>query len=330
MTTGLALLGTGHALPARAVESDALDAAAGREVGWLARASGVRRRFVADEEDQIALATTAARAAMTEAGVGPDDIDLLLFGAAIPYQALPSTAPLLQRALAIPDGRAAAFDVNATCLSFVTALDIAQLQLAAGRHRRALVVSAELASRGLPWQDAPEVAGLFSDGAGAAVVEAAPGRVFASLMRTYPSAWEACQVQAGGTRHRAEEVDAARSYARLATFGMDGKVLFRLTAAHFADFLDALLARAGWRREDIALVIPHQASPGALKHLARVCGFAPGQIADIAAGYGNQIAASIPVTLALARAEGRVRGGDKLLLLGTSAGVSFGGIALEV
>src|SRR5690606_13205967 len=111
---------------------------------------------------------------------------------------------------------------------------------------------------------------------------------------------------------------------------MDGKELFRLASRHFGSFVTDLLARAGWAHGEVDLVIPHQASPAALAHMIRQTGFAPGRVVQIAHRYGNQIAASIPFTLDLARRGGRLRPGMRVLFLGTSAGVSFGGMALEV
>jgi 3-oxoacyl-[acyl-carrier-protein] synthase III len=115
-----------------------------------------------------------------------------------------------------------------------------------------------------------------------------------------------------------------------ATFGMRGRDLFKLTTKYFPGFVNRLLDRAGWNRRDVDLVIPHQASPLALAHLVKRCGFPKDKVIDIVADYGNQVAASIPTALHLACEAGRCDAGAKILLLGTSAGVSFGGMAIEV
>jgi 3-oxoacyl-[acyl-carrier-protein] synthase III len=295
--------------------------------GALSKASGVEARYVCDGESQIDLALTAAAGALADAGMVAGDIDLVLFAAAVPYQPIPATAPLILRGLGIADGRAAGFDVNSTCLSFVTAFEIAARQLAAGTATNALIVSAEVASRALPWETAPEVAALFGDGAGAAVLTRDPaGQIAAMRLRTYPSAYEACGIGAGGTRF--DFTREAAAFAAHSRFMMDGKALFRLAAQHFGAFVADLLAEAGWQPADVDLVIPHQASPAALAHMIRQTGFPPDRVVNIVAGHGNQIAASIPFTLDVARQAGRVRPGTRVLMLGTSAGVSFGGIAL--
>ncbi|MHB9445595.1 3-oxoacyl-ACP synthase III family protein [Mesorhizobium sp. RSR565B] len=309
--------------------SRALDARLGFGDGHFEAATGVIERYVCEAESQVDLACAAARLALADAELEAGSVDLVIGGCGVPYQPLPSTAPLVMQRLGLADGSAAAFDVNSTCLGFLTAFETASRLIEAGQCRTALVFSSEIASRALPWQDQPEIAALFGDGAAAAVLQQAPseGRVAANLMRTYPSAYEACSIGSGGTRfdfHREPE-----EFARHSLFHMEGKELFRVTSRHFNGFVAELLDRAGWRHDDVDLVVPHQASPLALAHMARQTGFAREKLVDIAARYGNQIAASIPFALDVARREQRIGPGAKVLFLGTSAGVSFGGMALE-
>lgn len=323
------IIGTGRAVPARCVTSRALDARLGFGDGHFEAATGVIERYVCEAESQVDLACAAARLALADAELEAGSVDLVIGGCGVPYQPLPSTAPLVMQRLGLADGSAAAFDVNSTCLGFLTAFETASRLIEAGQCRTALVFSSEIASRALPWQGQPEIAALFGDGAAAAVLQQAPseGRVAANLMRTYPSAYEACSIGSGGTRfdfHREPE-----EFARHSLFHMEGKELFRVTSRHFNGFVAELLDRAGWRHDDVDLVVPHQASPFALAHMARQTGFAREKLVDIAARYGNQIAASIPFALDVARREQRIVPGAKVLFLGTSAGVSFGGMALE-
>lgn len=323
------IAGTGRALPEAMVPSAEFDRRLGLPEGRVEALTGVACRAVCGNESQIDLAAAAALAALEDAGLAPSEIGLVIGACAVPYQPIPATAPLVMARLGIPEGQAAAFDVNSTCLSFLTGFETAARMLPGGA---ALVFSSELASRALPWESAPEIAGLFGDGAAAAVLRPAPegssARIAASLMRTYPSAYAACGIGAGGTRFDfASQPGAFRDHA---LFAMDGKELFRLASRHFGTFVADLLARAGWDHGDVDLVIPHQASPAALAHMIRQTGFAPERVIQIASRYGNQIAASIPFTLDIARREGRLRPGMRVLFLGTSAGVSFGGLALEV
>jgi 3-oxoacyl-[acyl-carrier-protein] synthase-3 len=332
--TSPVMAGMGMALPARLVTSAEIDRRLGKADGWLEAACGVASRHVAGAgETQESMAASAARAALRDAGLELPEIDLLLFGAAVGRQPIPATAPLVKRelggaALAFP-----AYDVNATCLSTLVAMDLAALHLSSGRARHVLVVTSEIASRALPWHDAPDTAGLFGDGAAAFVMSAAGEgrgvrpRFGAFHMETFAEGYEACTLASGGTGidyHADPE-----SFARSAYFRMDGKALYRVTAAALPRFLDHLLGRAGLHRDDIDLVVPHQASPHALAHIIRRGGFSPDRVFDRVRTIGNQVAASIPVALNLAAVSGRLQPGLRVLLIGTSAGVSLGGAILE-
>ena len=326
------LAGTGISLPANKVSSRSLDQTLGKKPGWLEAHSGVVERYVCRSETQEELAADAARAALNDAKINAADIDLLIFASAVPKQPIPATAPLIARLLGVPSGRVMAFDVNTTCLSFLTGLDLAATLLDSGRHQTALVLSSEIASRALPWDTDPVTAGLFGDGAAAAVLRA-PQQDKVSLLRaarfeTYHEGYELCQLAAGGTGidfHKDPERFAASSF-----FAMNGHELFKLTSKHFPDFVGHLLDEAGWSHGDVDLVIPHQASPIALKHLVKRCGFSSSKVVDVVSSYGNQVAASIPTVLHLARTANRLVSKSKVLLLGTSAGVSFGGLAIEI
>lgn len=322
----LSILGTGRKTPALLVSSSDLDQKY-TSVGFES-STGVRQRHHCVDENQIELAVGASKNALQNASLEAQDIDLIISGSSVPYQPIPAMAPLVMRELGVADGKAAAFDVNSTCLSFLTALETAALMIETGRAQRALVFSSEIASRALPWDTDPEVAALFGDGAAAAVVGPGSGCLRAASLRSYPSTYEACGIGAGGTRFDFRSETAA--FADHAQFAMDGKSLFRITAQYFGGFIDDLLAKADWAKDEVDLVVPHQASPAGLDHMVRQSGFDPARVVRIVEDYGNQIAASIPFAFDIAREDGRVPKGSKLLFLGTSAGVSFGGMALEV
>ena len=131
--------------PGKKLSSD-LDAEIGRPSGWLYRRTGVFSRHFCDSEDQVDLAVSAGRQALGQAGIPADEVDIILFAAAVPYQTIPSTAPLIQQRLGIVDGTCAAFDINSTCLSFLTAVDLLASLLTSGRYRTGLIVASEIAS----------------------------------------------------------------------------------------------------------------------------------------------------------------------------------------
>lgn len=332
--TSPVLAGFGMALPEKLLTSAEIDRRLGKPDGWLEDACGVASRpVVSAGETQERMAAAAANAALQDAGLKLGDIDLLLFGASVGRQPIPSTAALVKRELGGEGLPFAAYDVNATCLSALVALDLASLQVAAGRAKHVLVVTSEIASRALPWADAPDTAGLFGDGAAAFVVsgpggETGNGARFGHFhMETYAEGYDACTLASGGTGiDYHSDPDA---FARNAYFRMDGKALYRITAAALPGFLDRLLGKAGLTRAEIDYVVPHQASPHALTHIIRRGGFAADRVFDRVRTIGNQVAASIPVALCMARAEGHIQPGMRILLVGTSAGVSLAGAILE-
>ena len=322
------ITGTGQSLPAEILSNASLERAYGLESGSLDTAPGVALRHRASTETQITLGRRAALAAIDDADIEAKDLDLIVFAAAVPFQPIPSTSALIMRELNIPDGTIETFDINTTCLSFLSALDKVAALIQAGLYKRVLIVSSEIASRGLPWQESPETAALFGDGAAAAIIETGRDKIRARRFRTYPSGWELCQLQSGGTRHDLNQ--NPDDFLKGSKFAMAGRDLYRITLRTFPAFVDELLREAGWSIEEVDTIIPHQASPHAIEHMKRLCHFTDAQIVNTIQATGNMIAASIPYSLDQARKARRLGPGSKVILLGTSAGLSLGGIALEV
>ncbi len=318
------ILGTGTALDLSVASSLALDGDHRLPPGQIERMTGVVQRPRARGRDQVALAAEAAQAALADAGTEAGALDAILHAAAVPYQTIPATAPLVQRALGLPDGAVAAYDVGATCLGFLAALQHAAAMVEAGRWQRVLVVASERISDNLDWS-APATAGLFGDGAGAAVVGRGPGglKVGPVVLETHPSGYDAAALRAGGTR-----LGAAAGPHDM-HFAMDGPALFALTRRRFEAFVQRSLEAAGLTLGDVDLIVPHQASPAALRLMALSLGVGEDRLVDLSTTHGNQVAASLPVTLDHARRAGRIAPGARVVMLGTAAGVTFGMAVLE-
>ncbi|WP_257388820.1 3-oxoacyl-[acyl-carrier-protein] synthase III C-terminal domain-containing protein, partial [Tahibacter caeni] len=280
------------------------------------------------------LGAAAARDALAAAGLELADVDLLMAASATMDQAMPCNAALIHRELGEAARGLPAFDVGASCLGFLVALDTASALIAAGRYRRVLVVAADIASCGLDWTHL-EASAIFGDGAAAFVVDGdetgnaaqAPAGLLAASFATYSEGAHFCEIRGGGSRHHPSRID--EPFAPLAQFRMDGQAVFRLAARHLGEFIDALLARAGLERGAIDLVVPHQASRHGLDFLARLLRLPAARLVDIFATHGNQVAASLPSALHAARADGRLQAGMNVLLIGTGAGVSLGGLVLR-
>lgn len=324
------ILGTGHALPARKVSSDELDERLAHPPGTVARVGGVaRRHFATPEENAAVLGARAARQALAAAGLTLEDVDCLVAASGTMDQGMPCNAALMHRELGLAGRAIPAFDVNASCLGFLAALDTLSWPIVAGRYRRVLVVAADIASCGLDWSILESTA-IFGDGAAAVLgptPEGLASRILAADLATLSDGADLCRIPAGGSRHHPSRV--GDDFVRLALFQMDGRAVFRLAAARLPDFVEDLLARAGVDRDQLDWIVPHQASHLALAHLTKRLGFAPERVVDIFADHGNQVAASLPTALDIAIRDGRIRRGQRLLLLGTGAGLSLGGMVLE-
>lgn len=331
----LRLVSTGMALPRTRVGASELEARIGLPEGWIAAKSGVMTRYFAEPDETASrLGAAAARQALQRAGLEATDLDLILSASGSTEQAIPCTAALIHRELGLQQAGIPAFDIDSTCLSFVTALDVAASFLASGRYRRILVVSAEIASVGLNWAER-ESATIMGDGAAAAILEAAPASAGTGLisarMETYSSGAELTRVQGGGTKYppQRHEGDLASYVERYTRFEMDGRGVFKLSAAVLAEFVPRFFAQAGLTLEDVALVVPHQASLAALYLVQRRLGVPDAKWMLTAPEYGNTIAASIPMALDLAISTGRLQRGQNVMLLGTSAGFSVGAAVLS-
>lgn len=324
------IVATGAHLPGPAVTAADLEARLGLEPGWIERHSGVRRRFFACGESASAMGARAAQAALDAAGLAFPDVDCLVDVSGTQEQSIPCGAALVQRALGHGGSGIPAFDVDSTCLGFVTGLDVVSCMVAAGRYRRVLLVASEVASVALDWSD-PETATILGDGAAAVLVERAEDErssILGARMETLGDHADLARIRGGGTRHHPRGYPG--DYAsEVCLFEMDGRALYRQSAAMLPGFVERLLGPLGLRLGDLDLVVPHQASPAALALVQRRLGLPDERWMAIAPDFGNVIAASIPLALHEAVLRGRLQRGMRVLLLGTSAGLSVGGMVLE-
>lgn len=326
----IAILGTGHVVPSRLVLSCELDAQLGYPSGTVLKASGVRQRHFATPADTAAsMGASAAQLALQAAGLTLADIDCVVSASATMDQGLPCNAALIHHALGAGSRPIPAFDINASCLGFLAALDTVSWAVLAGRYRRVLIVASDIASCALDWTHL-ESSAIFGDGAAAAVVGLAePGqssRIVHSAMVTLPEGAHFCEIRAGGSRCHPSRI--SEPFDPLTKFKMDGKKTFKLAAAYMPEFVDTLLREADTPRQSIDWVLPHQASQLALNHMTKKLNFAKDRVIDIFADHGNQVAASLPTALDWAVRSGRIQRGQRLLLLGTGAGLSLGGMVL--
>jgi len=304
-----------------------LDEQLGQPAGYSFRRSGIRsRRFSSAAESQSQLAARALGDAVRNAGVDLASVDLLIAACGVQEQALPSTACAIAAHAGLPAGTPA-FDVNASCLGFVVALKMAASLLASGSYRRIAVVSADQASHGLDWSH-PESSLIFGDGAAAALVERGQGQqgIRSFGYHTYTEGRRLCEIRGGGTGKTL--TDGAKGADFL--FSMNGKQVLKLALQKMPSFMNELLAAARITLDSIDVVVPHQASHLGMAHMIKRMGLDKRRIVDIYPTHGNQVAASIPTALHEALSSGLLGPGRRALLVGTAAGVSLGGLVLDV
>jgi len=328
----LRIAGYGAYRPRTGRTSDELDAAYGQAVGWTRETFGINARgLAAPDETTSMMAAEAARAALAEAGWADGDFDVLLGACGVMEQPIPGVSVMVQQTLGLGGSGIMAFDVNQTCLSFLTALDVAAMGFQAGRWTRALIVSSDIASAGLD-MGAPHASAIFGDGAAAVCVEAGDDLSGPALLargfETYGEGRDLCSLRAGGTRIRVEE--GYEALVEGSRFQMDAFGIFKAAARRLPPLIDRVLGEAGLTRETVDVIVPHQASRPGIDHVKKLMGGDPDRVIDIFGDHGNQIAASLPSALAHAHAVGRLRPGTTVLLLGTAAGISAAAMVLRV
>ena len=329
--TPMTLTGFGTCAPREQRPSTALDAIFGRPEGWTESQFGITRRGVASaDETTSAMGVDAARQALAMAGWAAEDLDVIIGACAVMEQPIPGSSVMIQQALGLGKSGVWAFDVNQTCLSFVTALDIVAMGFATGRFRRALIVSSDIASAGLDWET-PHAAAIFGDGAAAVCLEAGTGPTGPGLLargfETYGDGKDLATLRSGGTRIRVEH--GLEALAEGARFHMDAFGIFKAAARCLPRLVDRVLGEAGLTRETVDVIVPHQASQPGVEHVRRLMGGDPSRVVDIFATHGNQIAASLPTALTEARARGLLTPGKTVLLLGTAAGISAAAMVIR-
>jgi 3-oxoacyl-[acyl-carrier-protein] synthase III len=322
------ILGTGKYLPTNRLTAAQMAQRLGKDENWVAEKSGIKVRHFVEQETASFMAAAAARQAMQAAGVGIEDIDCIVCSSGTPEQSIPCTAALVQKQLGAEESGKPGFDVNSSCLSFITALDLISYMIDSDRYNRVLVVSSEICA-GVNWDD-PETSMLFGDGAAAAVLGKTPkdesSAFLSARMETYSKGVHLSVCLAGGNKHRPEEyaIETDRLY-----FYMDGKAIYKMASQVMPDFVEKMLAPTQLRLEQLDMVIPHQASLSALTLMRHRLNVPESKWMNIIATHGNTIAASVPMTLHEAIAQGKMQRGNHVMLLGTAAGLSIGGIVLR-
>lgn len=311
-------LGCGSYLPARLVTNAELAQRLETSDDWIVKRTGIRERHIAAEGEFTShLGTHAAERALASAGIGADDVDLIVVATTTPDDTFPATATRIQNALGVHRG--AAFDVQAVCAGFVYALSVADSFLAGGRAETALVIGAETYSRILDWEDRGTCV-LFGDGAGALVLRAeeiqesatAPG-VLSTALRSDGRYRDILYVDGG--------VSSTQTTGHLR---MTGKEVFRHAVTNLSAVSLQVISDCGMTLDDIDWLVPHQANIRILEGVARKLGVDESKVIATVERHANTSAASIPLALDEGLRDGRVKRGDLVLMQAIGGGLSWG------
>jgi 3-oxoacyl-[acyl-carrier-protein] synthase-3 len=312
------VLGAGSYLPSRVLSNSDLSRMVDTSDEWITQRTGIReRRIAAPGETTSEMGLNAARAALTASGVDAQSIDLIVLGTSTPDNTFPASAVSVQAGLGLTHG--AAFDLQAVCSGFVFGIATADGLLKTGAFKRALVIGAETFSRIIDWNDRTTCV-LFGDGAGAVVLEAQmqPGtREDRGILTAH--------LRSDG-RHKSKLfVDGGPSSTQtVGHLRMEGRAVFKHAVAMIADVIDDALRATGYTADDIDWFVPHQANQRIIDDSAKKLGIAPGKVISTVAQHGNTSAASIPLALAVAVADGRVKPGDLVMLEAMGGGFTWG------
>lgn len=316
------LSGMGFNVPEQCVSNDALPKHLDTSDEWIRTRTGIGQRYLAGPGVNTSdMSVAAARQAMEQSGLQPDDIDLLIVGTMSPDYLLPATACLVQSKLGLRP--IAAFDLHAACSGFLYALEVATRMLQSGPYRNALIIGSEKMSSMVDWEDRGTCV-LFGDGAGAAILTKREGSglgVLDNTLHSDGSRPELLYIPAGGAaKPLNDQVLAERS----AYLKMNGKEIFKIAVRLMGESCETILQRNGLSFADVDWVIPHQANLRIIDSLAKHIGVPSERFILNIDRYANTSAASIPIALCEAVNDGRIQSGQTILMVAFGGGLTWG------
>lgn len=315
--------GFGAALPKRVLTNRELESMVDTSDEWIVQRTGIRQRYIAGEgETTASLGEGAARAALDKAGLTPADIDLIIVATSTPDNTFPATAVNIQNRLGMSHGFA--FDVQAVCSGFVYAVTTADAYIRGGLARRVLVIGAETFSRILDWTDRTTCV-LFGDGAGAIVLEAQEGEGKVSDRGILTA-----QLRSDGAHKDKLFVDGGPSTTgTVGHLRMEGREVFKHAVGMITDVIVAAFDATSLTVDDLDWMVPHQANRRIIDGSAKKLGIPLEKVVVTVDLHGNTSAASIPLALAAAASDGRIKEGDLVLLEAMGGGFTWGAVLVR-
>ena len=322
MTIRAVIKGVGHYLPDRIVENSEFEASLDTSDEWIQARSGIKQRhFAAEGEKTSDMAISAAKAALTDAGLDSNDLDAIIVATSTADLTFPSAASIVQSGLDMTSGFA--YDIQAVCAGFVFALSTANAQILSGQSKRVMVIGAESFSRLMDWKDRSTCV-LFGDGAGAVLLQAEQGKG-SNKDRGILSV----DLNSDGRHKDILYVDGGVSTGQTGYLRMQGKEVFRHAVEKLAQTAKAAMKKAQVSAEDIDWVVPHQANIRIINSTAKKMGVAPEKVVKTVHNHGNTSAASIPLALSVAKANGQLKKNDLIITEAIGGGLAWGAVVLR-
>ncbi len=315
--------GFGASLPKRVMTNREMEEKVDTSDEWIVQRTGIRQRYIAGEgETTASLGEAAARAALSNAGLTPADLDVIIVATSTPDNTFPATAVNIQNRLGMHHG--AAFDMQAVCSGFIYAVATADAYIRGGLAKRVLVIGAETFSRILDWSDRTTCV-LFGDGAGAIVLEGQE-----SSGTTADRGVLTAQLRSDGTHKEKLYVDGGPSTTgTVGHLRMEGREVFKHAVGMITDVIEAAFEATGTTADDLDWLVPHQANRRIIDGSARKLGIPLEKVVVTVDLHGNTSAASIPLALNVAASDGRIKKGDLVLLEAMGGGFTWGSVLLR-
>jgi 3-oxoacyl-[acyl-carrier-protein] synthase-3 len=320
------ITGWGMSTPETVLTNDDLSKIVETNDQWIRERTGIRERHIAQEgQTSSSLGVEAALKALKVANLRPTDLDLIICSTSTPDYIFPATACMIQDQIGAT--KAGAFDLLAACTGFIYATNMAAQAIRSGSIKSALVIGAETLSRFVNWKDRNTCI-LFGDGAGAFVLQASetPGGVYSAVMHSDGSGGDLLALRGGGSVHPATE---ATIHEGKHFIEMDGKEVFRFATRVMAHATTEALEAAGMTIDDVNWIIPHQANIRIIEAAARGLKQPMDKFIVNLERYGNTSTASIPIATVEAVEKGQIKSGDKLVMVGFGAGLTWGALTAE-
>ncbi|MBI2452518.1 beta-ketoacyl-ACP synthase III [Candidatus Pacearchaeota archaeon] len=328
------IAGIGRYLPNKKVSSEELDFKLRLPIGTVKQISGVKNRYYVNGETASEMGSMAVLEALKDAQTDISEIDCMVSASGVSEQPIPPNSSLIAEKLKMQDKKTFCYDINSSCMSFVTALDELSCSIEIGKYEKVLIVSSDITSRGVDYEDLKS-ASLFGDGAAAVVIARDPERkskIICSHGETYCEGAHFSEIIGGGNKMPATEYNPELNRKSF-LYSLQGTKMARVVFEKIWDFFNTAFAPLGKSLEeiiaDVKAVIPHQVSPSFVRNLRDLLKIPAEKLIDLTREYGNMLSVSVPLGLYESIKSGIVKRGDRILIVGGGSGISLGTIYLQ-